>query len=346
MNPDDLIALNEELAGMARAGLPLDQGLAALAREMGRGRLRSVTADLAHDLREGRTLPQALERQAGRVPPFYAGLVAAGVRSGRIGEVLATLTTYARTLGNLRTILFDAFFYPVVVLTFALVLFGFLCVFVLPQFETIFHDFQLSLPPVTQLVLAVGRHPIEYAVIPVVAVLVGLVLVRLILRSSEAGRYLWARSLYTIPIAGTLVRAARLAAFTELLAILVDHETPLPEAFRLAGQATSDPVMAITARHVCADLDQGLPLGTVLRGRGLVPEWVSWMAGLGEKRGALGPSLHLIADMYRRQVEARAALMRSVVPPFMIVATAGVFTAFFVFALMLPLMKLLEGLSK
>ena len=67
MNPDELIALNEEIAGMARAGLPLDQGLAALAREMGKGRLQQVTANLAKDLRAGQTLPQALERQAGRV---------------------------------------------------------------------------------------------------------------------------------------------------------------------------------------------------------------------------------------------------------------------------------------
>src|SRR5881392_1032355 len=103
MNPDDLIALNEEIAGMARAGLPLDQGLAAISREMGRGRLQQVTAALARDLRAGQTLPQALERQAGRVPPFYAGLVAAGVRTGRISEVLATLTVYARSLVNLRT---------------------------------------------------------------------------------------------------------------------------------------------------------------------------------------------------------------------------------------------------
>src|SRR5947199_5537935 len=95
MNPDDLIALNEEIAGMARAGLPLDQGLSALAREMGHGRLQKVTSAIADDLRAGRTLPEALERQEGRVPPYYAGLVAAGVRTGRVGEVLSTLTSYA-----------------------------------------------------------------------------------------------------------------------------------------------------------------------------------------------------------------------------------------------------------
>jgi type II secretory pathway component PulF len=50
--------------------------------------------------------------------------------------------------------------------------------------------------------------------------------------------------------------------------------------------------------------------------------------------------------MYRRQVEVRAGLLRSVLPPFLIVSTVGVLIAAFVFAVMLPLIKLLEGLSK
>jgi type II secretory pathway component PulF len=346
MNPDDLITLNDEIAGMARAGLPLDQGLAALAGEMGRGRLQQVTAALAADLKSGQTLSQALERQAGRVPPFYAGLVAAGVRTGRISEVLATLTAYARSLSALRATLMDAFFYPCVVLLFAGGLFGFACFFVLPQFDQIFRDFEMRLPAVTEALLVFGRQPTERVLFPALILLLGLFLLRAVMRSTEPGRFLWARALYTVPLVGTLIRAARLAAFTELLAILVDHETPLPDAFCLAGEASSDPIMALTARRVHADLSQGQPLAAVLRGRGLVPEWVSWMAGLGERRGTLGKSLHLIAEMYRRQVEMRAAILRNVLPPFLVLVTAGFFTAFFVFAIMLPMIKLLDALSR
>src|ERR1700685_4156642 len=83
---EDFILLNEEIAGMAKAGLPLDQGLAALAREMGSGRLQQVTQKLADDLRGGCTLPEALKRQEGRVPPYYAALLGAGIRSARLGD--------------------------------------------------------------------------------------------------------------------------------------------------------------------------------------------------------------------------------------------------------------------
>src|SRR5205823_401007 len=112
LSADDLITLNEEIAGMAKAGLPLDQGLAALAHEMGRGRLQKVTAQLADDLKQGRTLPEAIARQGDRMPPFYASLVTAGIRTGRIADVLATLTTYARTLRDLRAAVVEALFYP------------------------------------------------------------------------------------------------------------------------------------------------------------------------------------------------------------------------------------------
>src|SRR5438132_1253544 len=150
MTTEDLIALNDEIAAMARAGLPLDQGLAALAREMGGGRLRRVTELLANDLRAGRTLPEALERQSGHIPPFYAGLITAGIRSGRVSEVLATLTVYARSMANLRAVVIDAFFYPAVVLLFATGLFGFLCVGILPKFDAIFRDFGMRLPALTE----------------------------------------------------------------------------------------------------------------------------------------------------------------------------------------------------
>src|SRR5438067_5829709 len=146
LSAEDLITLNEEIAGMARAGLPLDQGLAALAREMATGKLQKVTASLARDLKDGHTLPEALDRQKGRVPPFYAGLVAAGVRTGRISEVLATLTLYARSVADLRATVSQALFYPAIVLLFSFGLFGFVCFFILPQFEELFREFDLRLP--------------------------------------------------------------------------------------------------------------------------------------------------------------------------------------------------------
>jgi len=47
MSADDLIALNEQIAAMARAGLPLDQGLGKLGPRYGRGSLRTINKEIA-----------------------------------------------------------------------------------------------------------------------------------------------------------------------------------------------------------------------------------------------------------------------------------------------------------
>jgi type II secretory pathway component PulF len=345
MTADELIALNEQIAGMAKAGLPLDQGFAGLAKEMGHGRLRRVTAAIAADLRAGVPLAEAVDSRRVELPPFYAHLVTAGIRSGRLPEVLATLTTYARTVAATRAIVVESLFYPAVVLALAVALMGVLVFAVLPQFDQVFRDFGMRLPAITEFVLTLGRYPLPTLAVPV-GIVVMILLAWGLMSMSAHGRLAWARIVYAVPVVGTLIRSARLAAFSELMAVLVEFEMPLPEAFRLAGGASSDPMMAARADVIHARLSQGTPLGMALRGLGLLPEWVAWMAGAGEQRGALAPALRQIAALYRRQVEARAAILRSVMPAFMIIATAGVLAGTFAISVMLPMIRLLEGLSK
>jgi type II secretory pathway component PulF len=259
--------------------------------------------------------------------------------------VLATLTTYARSIANLRTTIVDALFYPAIILIFAAILVICYCVFILPRFQQIFRDFNMRLPAITELAFAVGANPINYIVLPVLAILSAALFLRLALGLTERGRMMRARILYALPIVGMLIRSARLSAFAELLGILIDQKTPLPDALRLAGEGSSEPILAAATRRIHADLSQGTPLAVALRGRGLVPEWVSWMVGLGERRGNLGQTLRQVAEMYRRQVETRAALFRTVLPPILLIVTAGLFVPVFVLSMMLPMFKLLEGLA-
>jgi general secretion pathway protein F len=346
LSAEELIALNEEIAGMARAGLPLDQGLAALAREMGRGRLKDVTRQLAADLSAGYPLPEALKRQDGRLPPYYAALLSAGVRSGRIGDVLGTLTLYARSLGDFRSSIITAMIYPTVILVLGLAMALFVALTVIPSVADLFDKLHLKLPLLTRGLLFIGENWVYTLATPAALVVAVPVLCRLVLRRSYVGRMWWARFVYAVPVVGTLIRSARLAAFTDLLGILVDQSIPLPEALQLAARACSDPLLAEGAVQVEKDLAQGMPLGEALRKDRLVPDLVVWMTRFGERQGTLGSTLHHLAQLYRRQAEVRAALLRTVVPPILILGIAGVMVVLFVIGLVSPMFGVLDGLSK
>jgi type II secretory pathway component PulF len=345
MTPGELIALNDQIAAMARAGLPLDRGLSELAREMRRGRLRTVTEALANDLRSGKTLPEAVAQQKRQLPSYYSALLTAGMRSGRLPEVLATLGGYTRQLSLLGSILIEALFYPAIVLIVGYSLFLAVLYFIAPQFKKIFDEFGLQLPAFTQLFLDASDHLLVLAAAPIGAV-IGVLVLYFVTTRTPRGKWLASQVISSVPIIGKFLRSARLAAFTELLALLVKYGVPLPEAFRLAGQGSSDAVIRATAEDVALSLERGTPLGQSLQGRGLVPEWTAWMTANGEARGDLADTLEEIAELYRRQVDGRAAILRSILPGALIFLVAGLFIGSFVMAMFLPLIKLLEGLSK
>lgn len=345
---EDFNLLNEEIAGMAQAGLPLDQGLAALAREMGQGKLRRVTAAIAADLQAGQTLPQALERQSGALPAFYAHLMAAGIRAGKLGDALTTLTVYSRAMADLRAMIFGAFLYPMIVLAISSLLLIGLIIFLVPMFDEIFKGFRMKLPAVTEMMMHVSRHPVYYFLLPAITLALVFVSLRIYLAYSPKGQERWARLQNGIPLLGMLIRSARMAAFTDLLGILVDNGLPLPEAFRLAGDASRDPLLASGARHVEEELTRGTSLGRALSGSSRVPvlpEVIGWMIGQGQKTNTLGATLHRLADMYRRQAERRAILLRNILPSFLIVLVAVTIGGLFVIAMLMPMIGLLDSLS-
>jgi type II secretory pathway component PulF len=70
------------------------------------------------------------------------------------------------------------------------------------------------------------------------------------------------------------------------------------------------------------------------------------MAGAGERRGGLAPALRQIAALYRRQVEARAAMLRTVLPGFLIIVTAAVPVGVIVLTVLPPMFNLIDGLAK
>lgn len=345
LTAEELITLNEEIAAMAKAGLPLDQGLSVLAKEMGHGRLQKVTQQIAADLRAGMTLPQALDKQKGAVPPYYAALLAAGIRAGKLGEVLGTLTLYARAIADFRATVFGALLYPTMVMILGIVLLAFVGGVILPSYVHIFQEMRMQLPLITRAIIFVGQHPIEILIVPPIGIALGLIVMRFGLRSNTRGRMIWARFVNALPIVGGLIRSARLAAFADLLGLLVDQSVPLPEALRLASEASSDTLLCEGGKKVEEELRQGSPLWMALHRQRLVPELVIWMINFGERQGTLGTSLHQLAQMYRRQADVRATLLRTVLPPLLVILFSGTLVGLFVFGVLAPMFALMEGLA-
>jgi general secretion pathway protein F len=342
----DFTALNDEIAALVRAGLPLDRALAGV----GRGRLGEVARRIAARLERGEGLEAALRAEEPGVPPLYAAVVRAGMRSGRLPAALEGLAGLARSYADLRHTLGMALLYPVLVLALAYALFVGFVLYVLPSFLAIFADLGVPVGGVLRALEWLGAHAAYW--VPAFPVLL-LAAILAWWRSGRAGALPGAGGrtlLGLVPGVGGLLRQVNAAGYADLLALLIEHGTPMPEALALAGEATGDPALA-RASGVLAAAVAGGASGTpatvtdARRELAAIPPTLRWLIlrpDGGEDRAA---ALRHAASAYRRRAAVRADLVRTFLPTLALLAVGATATLVYTLTLFVPFTTLLRQLT-
>ena len=153
LSGEEASAFAGQLAGLVGAGLPLPSGLKALGEELPSGRLRRAFDDVSGRLEAGETLEEAVAAQGRRLPAHLRGLVVAGARTGRLGEMIARFVDSAHAGAEIRRRVSVGLAYPALLLGSALALFVFACFTIIDSFRSIFADFGLAIPTITRMVL-------------------------------------------------------------------------------------------------------------------------------------------------------------------------------------------------
>jgi type II secretory pathway component PulF len=337
---DQLIALNDEILALTRAGMPLERGLVETGADLP-GRLRTVTSALGERMSQGETLTEALGSVDAGVPPVYRAVVEAGVRSGKLPFALEGLATFARGYAEARRLIGLALLYPLIVLVVAFSLFQFILTYVFPKFEVMMLDMGIPLPPVLRFAIVFGQWVLRFSLLfPLgLVILLGLWLSTRRAVSLQRGRS--GGLLRWVPWMGRLMAGFEAASFADLLALLVEHGVPYPEALRLAGDAS----MARSSHDVAAAIERGDRPAAALRIRSDFPPLLRWVIATGPLQGDLVSALRQMGRRYRSDARFQADKMRILLPTILLLAIGATTTALYAVAVFGPLSTLWTSLS-
>lgn len=124
MTHEQLAFVNQQLAGMLKAGLPLEGALERLCRDLRSGVLKRELEALRADLAQG--VPMAEAVRARQFPELYRRLVTVGVQGDDLPGSLTLLADYYQRAHLLWTRLKGLMAYPILVLMGCALLAGFL----------------------------------------------------------------------------------------------------------------------------------------------------------------------------------------------------------------------------
>ncbi len=304
MSGADAAELSRQIASVTRSGLPIEQGLAALAAELPGGSLRRSIEDLATKLQGGMPLADAVKTRDDSIPPHLRGLLLAGIGSGELGELLDRFYEYLNIGVDLKRKLWLALAYPALTVTAALALLVFVCMFLVGQFETIYRDFGIPLPGIT-VALLYFSHALSRVLVPL-----GIVL-GFFLCAWLAGRVFLPRAVRRsvackMPLLGGVWRSMSLADFCHLLALLVNGRLPMSEALRLTGQGIEDSSIDQDCQVMAGRVEQGESLSRAMAARPGFPIGLARLLRWAENQKSVPEVLHMAGSMF----EARAARSR------------------------------------
>ncbi|MBN2447826.1 MAG: type II secretion system F family protein [Phycisphaerae bacterium] len=343
LSEDDLIFFNQQLASLAEAGIALDDGLAQLARDVDSHRLRKWLEDIVADLRRGVSLDEAVAARERGLPILYSRVIRAGIQSGELPATLLNLNQHLRLAGATRRMTWEIVSYPLIVATLALAIQSAFYVFVVPQFREIYADFGTALPVLTKLMLAVADH--YTTIMLVLGAAVGLmVLAWFASRYTPAGLAVRESIVLVVPIIGRVYRASLIARFLRSVSTAVATGIPLPQAMRLAADATGSRLLVDDAARLASEVEQGQSIFAANQSARVIPPLFGFCVQAAVGRDALPTAVGQLARSYENRAIHTQSMLRVVLFPALVILLGG-FLAFAILAMFLPLVTVVNCVS-
>ena len=343
---DELVALNDEIAALVRAGVPLERGLTGLGADLP-GRLGRIAAALGERMSRGQSLVQALADERPRIPRLYAAVVEAGVRSGRLAAALEGLAVTARHMVELRALAGAALIYPLFVLALAYAMWiGFVLWFA-PTVEPSYRLFEApSADWIGRLAETSSTIQSWGPALPLIALAALAAWWRRSGRAATVQSKTAVRSFGWVPGVRRLLHWSQAAAFADILALLIDQQVPLDEAIVLSGEASGSPALAGEAERIAGVLRRGGPLTDGLGAATSFPPLLAWLIETGQERGVLSLTLRHSAETYRERARQRADATRLLLPAALTIGVAGSTVLAYALLVFWPWISLLKSLGK
>jgi type IV pilus assembly protein PilC len=341
VSDEAIMVATQQLAVMLNAGLGLRKALNLVDSES--PRLEDILAEVSAGVSEGKSLSELFAEYPSVFPKIYCSMVEAGEASGQLPEILGKLAEYLENAEEMRRKIKAALVYPSAVIGVSLATGAFIFTFGVQQFQEIYTGLNAELPASTQLIIGLANLMEAWWPALLVLVVALLWLLRHLV-SSGPGEFFKDRLLLRLPVIGPITQRLAIARFSRTLGTLYSGGIPIVQSLDLVASSTGNRVMEGVVRNAAREVREGEPLVAALRQSRVFTRMALSMIATGEESGTLDIMLDKVAGFYEVQTESRIRSAISLLEPAVIVGV-GLFVAFLIMALGLPMMNLVEHLG-
>ena len=334
----ELSLITRQIATLTGSGTPLDEALAAVAKQTEKQKIKSLVLSVRSKVLEGHSLAASLNDYPKVFPEIYRATVAAGEQSGHLDEVLERLAEYLENRQATQATVKKALIYPSMLVVASVGIVSFLLGYVVPQVVQVFDSMNQELPVLTKTMLALSAFVREWGlIILLVIVVVFIVFKRAMMGEGFKGRV--HGFMLRLPIIGKLVRGFNASQFARTLSILSASSVPVLQALDIGSEVITNRPMRNAVKTASTQVREGAKLSGSLEKTGYFPPMMLHLLASGEESGQLDSMLEKAATHQEREVDSLISIFLGLFEPVIILIMGGAVLAI-VLAILLPIFEM------
>src|SRR6476619_341043 len=278
------MVFTRQLATLIDAGLPLLRSLNVVGKQERDSVLKNTIDLVAASIQSGSTFSDGLAQHPRLFNNLYISMVKAGEVGGVLELVLTRLAEFQEKAQKVKSKVIAAMVYPVIVLFLALIIMIALLIFIVPKFETIFHDMlgDKPLPTITLFVMRISDFMQTHWAL--LLALIGVIIATSnVMARTKRGQYVLDRTKLRAPIFGDLIRKGSVSRFSRTLGTFVTSGVPILQALNITRETAGNTVIAQAISQVHDSVKEGESIVQPLEASRAFPPMVISMIDVGEE---------------------------------------------------------------
>ena len=311
----DLINFCFHLEQLATAGVPVMEGLVDLRDSVENPRFREVVSGLIESIEGGRNLSQALAEFPEVFSKVFVSLVRSGEQTGKLPEVLKSLTESLKWEDELAAQTKKLALYPAFVGGIVLLVTFFLMIYLVPQMTGFIRNMGQDIPLQTRILMGVSEIFVSYWWAIVAAPFIAWFGLRWAARAYPAVEYALDRYKLSMPLVGPILRKLILSRFAQSFAMMYGSGITVLDTIRSCEEIVGNKPLEHALRLAGQQIADGKNMTAAFQDLGLFPPLVIRMLRIGENTGALDTALLNVAYFYNREVRESIGRVQAMIEP-------------------------------
>jgi type IV pilus assembly protein PilC len=320
----DLINFCFHLEQLATAGVPLVEGLTDLRDSVENPRFREVVSGLIESIQGGRNLSQALVDYPNVFGKVFVSLVRSGEQTGKLSEVLKSLTESLKWEDELAAQTKKLALYPAFVGGIVLIVTFFLMIYLVPQMTGFIRNMGQAIPLQTRILMSVSGFFVDYWWAILAAPFVLWFGLKFAIRTNPRVAYAVDHYKISMPLLGPILRKIILSRFASSFAMMYASGITVLDSIRSCEEIVGNRPLENALRRAGQQIAEGKNLTTAFQDLALFPPLVIRMMRIGEATGKLDTALLNVSYFFNREVRDAIGKVQAMIEPALTVVLGAI----------------------